>query len=86
MSHRLAQEVEHLLAAGEAVILVTVAAAKGSTPRAEGTRMAVARATIFGTIGGGRLEWEAIARARDMIAKGQTSDRIEMPLGPAVGQ
>ena len=86
MSHGLAQEVEHQLAAGEAVILVTVAAARGSTPRAEGTRMAVARTAIFGTIGGGRLEWEAIGRARDMIAAGQASDRIELPLGPAVGQ
>ena len=86
MSHRLALEVEHLLAADEAVILVTVAAARGSTPRAEGTRMAVARIAIFGTIGGGRLEWEAIARARDMIAAGKASDRIELPLGPAVGQ
>jgi xanthine dehydrogenase accessory protein XdhC len=86
MSHRLAQEVEHLLAAGEPVIVVTVAAARGSTPRAEGTRMAVARTAIFGTIGGGRLEWEAIGRARDMIAAGQSSYRLEMPLGPAVGQ
>ena len=86
MTHRLAPEIERCLAAGEQVVLVTVARAQGSTPRAAGTRMAVAASAIFGTIGGGRLEWQAMERARVMIADGVTSDTLELPLGPAVGQ
>jgi xanthine dehydrogenase accessory protein XdhC len=86
MTERLAAEVERLLAAGEAVVFVTVAEARGSTPRAAGARMAVAETVVFGTIGGGRLEWEAVRRARDMIAGGRSQDLLDMPLGPAVGQ
>ncbi len=86
MTHRLAPEIERHLAAGEPVVLVTVTRAQGSTPREVGTRMAVAASAIFGTIGGGRLEWEAMQRARAMIADGGTSDTLELPLGPAVGQ
>ncbi len=86
MTHRIAPAVERCLAAGEPVVLVTVARARGSTPRAAGTRMAVAASAIFGTIGGGRLEWEAMQRARAMITDGDTSDTLELPLGPAVGQ
>ncbi|MEE8270448.1 MAG: xanthine dehydrogenase accessory protein XdhC [Alphaproteobacteria bacterium] len=86
MTERIAAEVERLVAAGEPVVLVTVADARGSTPRAAGTRMAVAAETIHGTIGGGRLEWEAIGRARAMIAAGETIGTFDMPLGPAVGQ
>lgn len=86
MTHRLAPEIERHLAAGEPVVLVTVTRAQGSTPRDVGTRMAVTASAIFGTIGGGRLEWEAMQRARAMIADGGTSDTLELPLGPAVGQ
>lgn len=86
MTERIATEIERRLAAGEPVVLVTVARARGSTPRAAGTRMAVAASAIFGTIGGGRLEWEAMRRARAMIADGDSSDTLELPLGPAVGQ
>ncbi len=86
MSQRLAYDVEQRLAADEPVVLVTVTSARGSTPRAEGTRMAVTQNSILGTIGGGRLEWEAIARARAMIASGENTDSLDMPLGPAVGQ
>jgi xanthine dehydrogenase accessory protein XdhC len=39
-----------------------------------------------GTIGGGRLEWEAIQRARALLASGAEADTLRMPLGPSVGQ
>jgi len=63
-----------------------VSKASGSTPRAAGACMAVTETATYGTIGGGRLEWEAIGRAREMIAAGVASDTLDMPLGPAVGQ
>jgi xanthine dehydrogenase accessory factor/xanthine dehydrogenase large subunit len=75
-----------LLAAGEPVALVSVAAAKGSTPRERGARMLVAARTSVGTIGGGRLEHEAINRARALLATGEVLVELDVPLGPAIGQ
>ena len=86
MTGRIAADVERLVAAGGSVVIVTVSEARGSTPRPSGTRMAVTETAIYGTIGGGRLEWDAIGRAREMIAAGVVSDTLDMPLGPAVGQ
>jgi len=86
MSGLLASWVAQRLTTGESVILVSVAQARGSTPRGTGTAMAVSAQEIRGTIGGGRLEYEAIAKARSMIAEGLSSDQFDLPLGPAVGQ
>ncbi|MCV6594417.1 MAG: xanthine dehydrogenase accessory protein XdhC [Silicimonas sp.] len=67
------------------VARVVVAEAKGSVPRDAGTAMLVTAERVFGTIGGGTLEHEAIARARDVLSTGQDrTDRV--PLGPGVGQ
>ncbi len=75
-----------LLDQDEPVVLVQVAAAKGSTPREAGTSMLVTARRTEGTIGGGRLEWEATERARAMLASGEAAATIRLPLGPAVGQ
>jgi xanthine dehydrogenase accessory protein XdhC len=86
MTVSLARRLEKLLAAGETAILVTVAEALGSTPRAAGTRMLVTAQRFYGTVGGGRLEWEAQGHARAMLAQGAADDSLDLPLGPAVGQ
>ena len=86
MTKRLTPWIAACLDGGKTVILVRVTQARGSAPRAPGTAMAVTAEDFRGTIGGGRLEWEAIARARDMIAEDLASDRLDLPLGPAVGQ
>jgi xanthine dehydrogenase accessory factor len=78
VSRPIAPEVERLLAAEEPVILVLVAETKGSTPRPAGTGMAVTADAVFGTVGGGRLEWAAIQRAREMIANGEAADRLSL--------
>lgn len=75
-----------LIATGEPVILVTVADAKGSTPRAAGSRMAVTSSEIFGSIGGGHLEFQAIIHARGMIKGERTDDVVDVTLGPDMGQ
>ena len=78
----------HFLRANDAV-LVTVSDAKGSTPRERGATMAVSRDRTHGTIGGGRLEYEAIERARAMLETGaRPLDRtiMDRPLGPALDQ
>jgi xanthine dehydrogenase accessory protein XdhC len=63
-----------------------VVAAKGSTPREAGVSMLVTAAAVHGTIGGGRLEWDAIVRARELLAAVQATAVLEVPLGPASGQ
>jgi xanthine dehydrogenase accessory protein XdhC len=68
------------------IVLVQVAAARGSTPREAGTAMLVTATRTHGTIGGGRLEWEATTRAREMLASGLAASTLKVPLGPAVGQ
>jgi len=68
-------------------VLVTVAEAKGSVPRDAGTRMLVDAKEAEGTIGGGHLELQAIATARDMLAAGRMEPlRVHQALGPALGQ
>ena len=75
------------LAAGRPAMLVEVVQARGSVPREAGTRMLVAAETVAGTIGGGHLEWQAIARARERLAAGETG-ALDWPvaLGPSLGQ
>ncbi|GAB5461593.1 xanthine dehydrogenase accessory protein XdhC [Hoeflea alexandrii] len=66
-------------------VLVRVVEAKGSTPRNTDAWMLVSQAAAFDTIGGGRLELEAIDRARDVLA-GAAAEPLALPLGPAIGQ
>ena len=67
-------------------IRVTIAAVQGSAPREVGAAMLVGPDAIAGTIGGGALEWEAMAIARTMLAEGRTQARQKFALGPALGQ
>jgi xanthine dehydrogenase accessory protein XdhC len=75
-----------LLEQQEPVVLVRVVTAKGSTPREAGVSMLVTAASVHGTIGGGRLEWDAIVRARALLAGEESAAMLEIPLGPASGQ
>ena len=82
--------------AREPAVLVRVDAAQGSVPREAGAWMAVFADSLVGTIGGGHLEYEAIARARALLqttrALPQEADEAGRPtplrfaLGPALGQ
>lgn len=73
--------------AHETGVWVTVDATQGSVPRETGTWMAVFRTAIVGTIGGGRVEFEAIAEARRrLLLPGAAADVLRYPLGPALGQ
>lgn len=67
-------------------VLVDVAEAKGSTPREAGAFMVVAADALFGTIGGGQLEFLAIDHARTLLASGAPSSTLDVPLGPEIGQ
>lgn len=67
-------------------ITVTIAATQGSTPREVGARMLVFADHIKGSIGGGSLEWAAMATARAMLAAGKSAYEEDITLGPDMGQ
>ncbi|MBA4218238.1 MAG: xanthine dehydrogenase accessory protein XdhC [Proteobacteria bacterium] len=67
-------------------ILVTVARTEGSVPREVGAWMAVSAEAVRGTVGGGHLEFDAIARARAALAGGELVAERRYPLGPSLGQ
>jgi xanthine dehydrogenase accessory factor len=88
--HAWLTDLQHLLAHGDAVVLVTVARAEGSAPREAGTKMIVTREAAKHTIGGGHLEWKAIETARQVLRDGMRmphTRRLErFALGPSLGQ
>lgn len=67
-------------------VRVTVIAAKGSVPREVGAAMLVRPDGIEGTIGGGALEWQAMAEARAILRKDTGPVERPVPLGPGLGQ
>jgi xanthine dehydrogenase accessory factor len=66
--------------------LVTVISAEGSTPREEGAQMVVTSQGYHGSIGGGTLEWHAMAEAQALLGKPATAKTIRKTLGPDLGQ
>jgi xanthine dehydrogenase accessory factor len=74
------------LDAAPAAALVEVMSAKGSTPREQGAWMLVSADAIFGTIGGGQLEFMAIDAARALLRGDASRDTLDIPLGPEIGQ
>jgi xanthine dehydrogenase accessory factor len=72
--------------AAEPAVLVSVLETQGSVPRAAGTWMAVFAGRVLGTIGGGHLEFDAIALARAALAGGAIEAQRRFALGPSLGQ
>jgi xanthine dehydrogenase accessory factor len=80
--------------AGVPAVLVRVHSTEGSAPRDAGAWMAVFADSLLGapdtigTIGGGHLEHQAIARAHELLkAQGDAApEMIRMALGPSLGQ
>jgi xanthine dehydrogenase accessory factor len=75
-----------LSASGTPCVLVTVAVTRGSVPREAGTKMVVTEDAIFGTIGGGQLEYEALRTAREMLTGDVAAQLCRFGLGPLLGQ
>lgn len=74
------------VAAHGPVARVVVAAHDGSSPREAGAEMLVWADGQSGTIGGGTLEFEAVARARAALSRRAAPVVERIPLGPALGQ
>ena len=74
------------LASHARVVRVVVARVEGSAPREVGAAMLVWADGQAGTIGGGALEFEAVARARAQLGAGAPVALDRVPLGPDLGQ
>ena len=92
MGHDLIGKLSGFSAAHGPFARVTVAGTEGSAPREAGASMLVGGRTFEGTIGGGQLEFEALAHARALLAEGRQNGQPWLrelkswPLGPALGQ
>ena len=76
---------------GDAYVLITIVCISGSTPRNSGTKMLITEKNAFDTIGGGHLEYKAIAHAQKMLTlclqSGQNSQSLEhFQLAAQLGQ
>ncbi|UUX95532.1 xanthine dehydrogenase accessory protein XdhC [Aquabacterium sp. J223] len=74
---------------GRRAVVVSVDQAQGSAPREAGARLLVAEdGALAGTLGGGHLELQAIAAAREALQRNEPlSVRVErFALGPSLGQ
>jgi len=77
----------HTLEREPFVARVVLAEVRGSAPRECGTSMLVWPGGTLGTIGGGRLEWDAIAAARELLQSPGVPARVcRLVLGADLGQ
>jgi xanthine dehydrogenase accessory factor len=66
--------------------MVSVVKAEGSVPREDGARMVVSAGGFHGSIGGGTLEWKALAEAQRLLGKPRAIKILSQSLGPDLGQ
>lgn len=81
--------IERFITEQGAAVLVTLVEARGSSPREVGARLIVRPDGGFsGTIGGGTLEWMALAEAQLLLSRAATRSvrRLDQALGPDLGQ
>jgi xanthine dehydrogenase accessory factor len=72
---------------GRAYVILTLLSARGSTPREAGTKMVIADDGTCGTLGGGRLEFLAEQRARELLGDAAHAQCVEnFPLAEKLGQ
>ena len=72
MKHLFTAIMEHIRL-GQSVVLCTILASSGSSPRGAGAKMAVfADGTTLGTVGGGAVELEAVKQAMEVLKTGDT--------------
>lgn len=67
-------------------VWVSVTATQGSVPRGPGTHMLVFAQGEQGTIGGGHLEFQALAHARQLLSGQALASTLRQVLGPSLGQ
>jgi xanthine dehydrogenase accessory factor len=79
-------KVAELRASKTPAVLVSVDSIVGSTPREPGAKMIVTSDQLYGTIGGGNLEFQACRIARNQLERGADDGLQRFPLGAGLGQ
>lgn len=79
-------QAEDFFGSATKIVRIELTRVRGSSPREAGTEMFVSADRLFGTIGGGQLEHIVITKARAMLAEGTLESRLDLPLGPEIGQ
>ena len=76
------------IALNNGFVLITIIATKGSTPCSLGDKIVYTdNEVIFGSIGGGNLEYKALYTAKEMLNLNDNSNQlIKYPLGATLGQ
>jgi xanthine dehydrogenase accessory factor len=70
-------------------VWISIERFEGSSPREVGAWMLVSQTEIQGTVGGGRLEFDAIAKARELLDAQpfvESALTLRYALGPSLGQ
>ena len=71
----------------EEVIKAKIINSEGSVPSEAGNYMLISTEDIFGTIGGGNLEYLVINKSKELLKnKIKKSEVLSIPLGPGIGQ
>ena len=70
----------------DCIIKIKLIDVVGSAPRNVGTKMYVSKSNLWGSVGGGQLEYILIKRAFNMLEAGLEFDSVNIPLGPEIGQ
>ena len=85
---RVWETIHRALEAEGRCLMVTVLEARGSVPREAGARLVVLPSGgFYGTIGGGTLEWQALAAAQKELKADEPVFRLrDFALGPQLGQ
>lgn len=82
----MSEDLTNFLSANPHAIVCELTEVRGSSPRERGTFMLVGMGAIFGTIGGGALEYMVIDHARRLLVEGRAEEAMDVPLGPEIGQ
>ena len=69
------------------IIKAKIISAEGSVPRNQGTFMLISENDIYGSIGGGQLEYSVIEISKKNLLNDEFNNEIvNIPLGPSIGQ
>ena len=68
------------------IVKIKIINTKGSAPTKINDIMLVSLDNIYGTIGGGNLEYLAINEAKNLLNKNINKKNLNVPLGPGIGQ
>jgi xanthine dehydrogenase accessory factor len=80
------RDVQRFAVAAGPAVRVRLERVRGSAPREAGAEMFVTGLGQFGTIGGGQLEYIALDEARALLRRCELEKRLDVPLGPEIGQ